>query len=277
MIAKITIYLIAGLLALSVLGGGVYLYMNLGNISKMIAENVASEAMGVKVSIGDVDVGLKDKRVVVSDIKIRNPRGYSKPYIMTIKTVNIKAGGLSKSVLEFDDVKVSGTDVYVEVKNGTTNLHALRDQVNAIAAKRKAKAKATGSVKDKADAKASAAIKIILKKASLSGVILHPSFKLLGEQNLKPVKLNTIYLSGIGTRSNGVVAQDAVSQITAQLMKKLNEYAASSGYLSGLSKKDLREMGVSQVRGKLKEITGGNDEQVEKVIDAVGGKLKDLF
>jgi len=89
MIAKITIYLIATVLAVTVLGGGIYVYMNLGNISKMIAENVASEALGVKVSIGEIDVSVKDKLVTVTDIRVRNPRGYKKPNIMTVRPIFI--------------------------------------------------------------------------------------------------------------------------------------------------------------------------------------------
>jgi len=117
MIAKITIYLIATVLAVTVLGGGIYVYMNLGNISKMIAENVASEALGVKVSIGEIDVSVKDKLVTVTDIRVRNPRGYKKPNIMTVSTVKIKAGSLSQELLNFNDIRVSGANTYVEVKN----------------------------------------------------------------------------------------------------------------------------------------------------------------
>ena len=160
MIAKITIYLIATVLAVTVLGGGIYVYMNLGNISKMIAENVASEALGVKVSIGEIDVSVKDKLVTVTDIRVRNPRGYKKPNIMTVSTVKIKAGSLSQELLNFNDIRVSGANTYVEVKNKTTNLHTLRDQVAGISAKRDA---------EKTDAqRGKKPIKVIIKKFAMT-------------------------------------------------------------------------------------------------------------
>ena len=265
MIAKITIYLIATLLAVTVLGGGIYVYMNLGNISKMIAENVASEALGVKVSIGEIDVSVKDKIVTVSDIRLRNPRGYKKPNIMTVSNVTIKAGSLSPELLKFNDIRVSGTDVFVEVKNQTTNLHTLRDQVAVNSAKRDAEKTEAQRGKEP--------IKVIIQKFALQNTALHPSVTLLGDQDLADVKIDPIYLSGIGVRENGVLAQDAVAQITRQLMKAFNTHALESGFLSGMSVDGLRDMGLKQV-GAIKEKAV---KQITDEIDAVGDRLKSLF
>jgi len=265
MIAKITIYLIATVLAVTVLGGGIYVYMNLGNISKMIAENVASEALGVKVSIGEIDVSVKDKLVTVTDIRVRNPRGYKKPNIMTVSTVKIKAGSLSQELLKFNDIRVSGANTYVEVKNKTTNLHTLRDQVAGISAKRDA---------EKTDAqRGKKPIKVIIKKFAMTNTVIHPSVTLIGDQDLSSVKLDPIYLSGIGTRENGVIAQDAVAQITRQLMAQLNARASAAGYLSGMSVDGLRDMGLKQVHAVKEKAV----KQITDEIDAVGDRLKSLF
>lgn len=274
--AKAIIKFLIFMLAFLFLGAGIWLYINLDQIGKIVAERVASDAMGVDVTIGSLDVGVQDKRIEVRDVRIDNPAGYDKPHIITVDALEIQAGDLSRELVEFDDITASGTNVYVEVKSGTTNLHALRDQVDGIAQKREVEAAQTGSAAAQTKVDASETIKVILRKLSLSGATIHPSVTLIDSQDLRPLDLGTITLSGIGTRENGVLAKDAVSQISQQLLTQFNERAASGGFLSGLSADNLREMGVNQVRGIIDGAKTGN-EKVDQVIDKVGDKLKGLF
>jgi len=262
MVAQKSILTITSIMAALIFGGGAYLYMNLGSITKVITERLASDALGVGVTISTLDIDVQNKIIDVGDIRIKNPDGYAKPYVMSIDSIRVQAQTLSKDLLNFQDITVTGTDVYVEVKEGSTNLHTLRDQVANIAAQRKAE-------KPVESKEGETPVKVIIQNFLLDRAALYPSVTLIQEQDLQPVTIPPIRLTGIGERENGVLVQDAVAQIARHLMKEFNNAAAQSGFLAGMSADTLRDMGLSQVDAVKTRVL---DE-----IDNVGGRLKGMF
>lgn len=234
------------------IGGGVYVFLNLNTLAKPVTERIASETLGVRVSIGSMDIALQDKRVSVSGIKIANPRGFKKPNAVTIDQVSITLASISKELIRFKDISVGGTQAYLEVTEKGTNLQALQKGIK---------------VQPKPEGKAD--IKVIIDRLAVRKAKLNPSVTLLAQQDLQSVDVPDVTLRAIGKKENGVLASEAIAQIAPVLLKSFSKAAGNAGFYQGLSKDTLKELGAAQVKG----VT----DQISKEIDAVSGKLKGLF
>ncbi len=234
MSATKTVFTVSSLALALLFGGGVFILMNLGDIAKNMAEKIASETLGVSVSIGTVDVALQDKTVTVSNIKVGNPKGYKGRHAATIQTVYLKADTLSQVLLKFNDISVSGSEVYLEVKESGTNLTDIKKTVNSKAAK---------------GDKAAQQIKVIIEQMKIEKMRVHPSVLLAGLGDLAPITLPTIRLNNIGTKENGVLAREAIGQIWQSISGEVSKSANSAGFYQGISPDALEDIGVGQIKG----------------------------
>jgi len=247
-----------------IFGGGVYLFMNFGSIAKNVTERVASDTLGVKVSIASLDVSLADKSASVKGLRIGNPDGFSKPHAMSIDNISVALNSVSRELLSFKDIEVGDTKVFLEVKEGGTNLQAIKDGMKTAPSEPKAEPKAEGEA---------APLKVIIDRFALTNAQLHPSVTLLSEQDLKPIVVPDIILTGIGQKENGVLAREAIAQIWSQVAKTMNRAAGNAGFLQGLSADALKDMGLSQVEQIKDRVKGEISGGVEKIT----GGLKSLL
>lgn len=232
MSATKTVFTVSSLAFAILFGGGVFLYMNFGDIAKNMAEKIASDTLGVSVSIGKVDVGLKEKTVTVSNVKVGNPKGYKGSHAATIETIYLKADTLSQALLKFNDVSVTGSEIYLEVKENATNLTDIKKTVNSKAAK---------------GDKAAQQIKVIIEQMKIENMRVHPSVLLTGLGDMQPITLPPIRLNGIGTKENGVLAREAIGQIWQSISNEVSKSANSAGFYQGVSPDALQDIGVGQI------------------------------
>lgn len=214
-------------------GGGILLYLNFGSVAKQLSEDYASRALGVKVEIGRMDVSLQERKVVLSNLSIANPEGYKNPHAVTVARIDILAGNLDRSLLEFRDVNVEGADVYLEITLNGTNLSDIRKNLNPQ----------VGAPQSEGEQ----ALKVILDKLLLNGRV-HPSIAFL-DKEIEPFILPPVAVSNIGRGGNvaGVPAGEAVAQIWTELSKTAVSEANSRGLLAGLSPEVLRDAGMSHL------------------------------
>lgn len=234
-------------------GGGVYILMHLNTLAKPIAERIASDALGVSVTIDNIEVSLKNKRVGVYGIDVANPPGYSKPHAVEIEKANIVLNTASETLIDFKDIFVDGTQVFVEVKEGGTNLHTIRKGIKG--------ADQPGS--------GETPLKVIIQRFILNGAQINPSVTLISEQDLEPITFEPVMLNGIGQRENGILAREAVAQIMEPLLQAFTVEAGDAGFYKGLSPEALKELGVSNF-DQLKT-------QIKDDIDKIGDSVKQLF
>lgn len=260
MSATKTFFTVSSVAVALIFGGGVYLYMNLGDIAKQYTEKAASQALKVSVSIGKMDISIENRKVVVSNIKVDNPPGYSKPHAVTISSVSVELGNLSQELINIKDISVGGTDVYLEVKGNGTNLNVLKENAQSA----EAQGRASETTAD--------AIKVILDRLAMTKATIHPSITLLEGQDLQPVNMPNIVLIGIGKKENGVLAKEAVAQVMSQVLKEAQEVAAGSGFLQGLSTDALKDIGVQQIQGVTDQLKGRLPGELG---DNVGGEIED--
>lgn len=239
-------------------GGGVFLFMNLGDIAKTVAQRVASRTLGVAVSIGTIEVNVPQKSVVVKNVKVANPSGYSRAHAVTIETIHLKANTLSDTLLNFNDVSVSGSEVYLEVKSDRTNLTDIKKNLDRRAAQKDPAAKQ---------------LKVIIDEIKIDKMRVKPSITLLSDADLEPAIVPDIVLTGIGKRQGGVLAGDAIKQIWRDILPQIQKSAAGAGFYQGLSGDALREVGLQQIDA----LRSQAEDQIKNEVDKIGKSINGLF
>ncbi|MEM6781620.1 MAG: hypothetical protein AAF569_07130 [Pseudomonadota bacterium] len=227
-------------LGLVILMGGIFVYLNFGDLTKRAAERIASNALGVTVKISSLDISLTDKKVTVNGLKIGNPPGYKKPYAMTSERINIGLNTASKELIDFKNIQVEGSVVNLEVTEKGTNLNDLKKLAQA---------------KPQKESMGSETIRVIVQNMVIGASTLNPSVTLLGG-DLGTINIPSVRLSGIGRKENGVLARDAITQIITKYMSVAEKEANQAGYLKGVTK----------------EV-----EKIEKVVDDVKKDFKVIF
>jgi hypothetical protein len=224
----------------ALLAGGFYLYINFGSMVTRTAEKIASGALGVAVDIGSIDISLQEKRVIVNTLKIGNPPGYKNPHAITSEKILIGLNTASKDLIDFNDIKVQGSVINLEVNERGMNLVDLRDLANQ---------------KKQRESAGSEQIRVIIKHMVIEASTINPSISLLNRE-IAPIKMPALSFSNIG-KGGGVSAGSAVTQIITKYVSAAQREAQSSGMLSGLP--------------------GGTLDEVKKTIDDAAGSLKKLF
>lgn len=238
-------------------GGGAYVYMNLGSIAKQVTERVATDALGVKVSIGAMDVQLENRRAIVRNLKIANPPGYKKSHAVSVAEISVTLGDLSKELVKIKGISVDGTNVNLEVKDGGTNLNKLANNVKMPPAKDES----------------AAGPKVIIDRFALTKAQLNPTITLIGDQDLTSVVVPDIILTGIGKKENGILAREAVVQVMSKVLNVAQKAAGNAGFYQGLSPEALKDIGAGQIDGikdRIKDKIGGD-------VGDVKDKIKGLF
>lgn len=220
------------------LGGGFYLYQNFGNFITRTAERIASDALGVPVNIGSIRVSLSDKKVSVNSLKIGNPPGYRGAHAMTADAILIGFNTASKELIDFKDIQVKGSVVYLEVNEKGMNLVDLKTLAN----QRKQK-ESVGSEQ----------IRVIVRNMLIDASIINSRITFV-DHDIPPINMPPLTFSNIGS-GRGIEAKDAIVQILSRYFTSVEKEARKSGMLN--------------------DIPGMNDAR--KAIDDAATNLKKLF
>jgi len=266
--AKLALFLFSAIVLLVVVLG-TYLYVNIDSLAKDYAEKAASEALGVPVTIGEMNVLLDQKKVVVNDIAVANPQGYKNKYALKVKNITVAGESFSKELLVFSQVLVDGTAVNLEVNEAGVNLGALKTKSQQMAQQT-----SQGAASKSSDGASD--IKVVVRKFALTGAQLTPSVTLLAGNDLPVVKVPDIHVNGIGERENGVTPEEAIAQIMDVVLDKFNGTANSAGFLEGVSLDMLNDIGVSTGEVFKKNLKKSYKKEVEKFKKGFGD-LKGMF
>ena len=248
--------LLAGVIGLVAIGA-VVLYLNLGNVAKALTEKIGTETLGVKVSVSSMDISLQDKKVEVKGLKIGNPPGYKNADSLSVDLIRVVGESFSKDLLVFDEITVSGTKVNMEVEKNGTNLSDLKKNI---------KPKASADEKTETGKP----IKVIVRKLTIDDATLNPAVMLIS-QEMKPVTMPDIVLTGIGQKTNGVLISEAVAQVLDKVTKVATQAASQQGMLQGMDDAALKEIGTQMDMGK------SLLDNAKKDMDGLKDGLKGLF
>lgn len=109
-------------------------------------EKAASKALGVEVSISDLDVSIFSGTASITGVKVKNPQGYNIENLLELDRVDIKANlssMLSQTVI-VQSVHLDGMNVSLEQKGLSNNL---KDVMDFISSRKKDKSKELTSSK----------------------------------------------------------------------------------------------------------------------------------
>ena len=244
-------------LALALLfGGGVYLLTNINLIAKNYIEHEASRTLGVHVTLGSLNIDLKGRSARATDLVIGNPQGFEKPYAAKAKTITVVLGPSSKQLAQFKNIDVVGTEVNLEVHDNITNLAAIKN-----------------NTKTPEEGPAAEAMKVIIDKLTISQAQIKPGAVLFTSEDLAPVPVPDIILTGIGRKENGILVHDVIGQVWAHAAHKLDAQALQAGLLEGMDQDALREMGLG-FGARFKE---NLQQSVQDKVDAIGEGIDTLF
>ena len=271
-VAKLSLYLF-GFGVLLLVAGAIYLYVNMNSLAKDITEQVASNALGVPVSIGEMDIRLDEKKVVVNNIKVANPKGYKGAHAVKVSNVTVALDSFSKEMLNFAMIGVSGTMVDLEVTPKGTNLGDLKKNIAARSKSVKGQEPTADQVADVQSKKHD--IKVIVQDFVMSGAQITPSVTLL-KNDLDPISVPDIRLRGIGQKENGVLAHEAVAQIMDGVLQEFNKSSNKAGFLQGLPLDIMNDIGVSTIDVFQKNLKDSYEGEVDRLKQGVEG-LKGLF
>ncbi len=255
MSATKTVMTVSSLTMALLFGGGVFLFMNMGAVAKHVTERIASDTLGVRVQITQMDLSLQDKTVSVSGLRIANPPGFKKTHAMTVGNISIALNSISKELIHFKNIAVTDTDVNLEVREGTTNLNTIKKQMK--------------SKPQETQEGAQEQIKVIIDRMAITQAQLNPSVVLFSEQDLTSVAVSDIILTGIGRKENGILAREAIVQVWNGISRAVNKSANSAGFYQGMSPDAVKDMGLSQVQ-QFKD-------QLKKDVETLGDGIKGLF
>lgn len=223
----------------TVIAAGGFIYLNLGNMITLTAENIASGALGVAVDIGSIDVSLPDKKVTVTSITIANPPGYSNKHAITSEKILIGLNTASKELIDFKDIRVEGSVVNLEVNGKGSNLTDLKKLAEA---------------KPQKESAASEQVRVIIQHMVIGASTLNPSITLL-DKKLPSITVPPVNISGIGAGSKtGTDADKAIVRVLSQYITVLEREASRADMLEGMPTGD-----------------------IEKTLEDVGNSIKSLF
>ncbi|MCB9988023.1 MAG: hypothetical protein H6868_01670 [Rhodospirillales bacterium] len=248
--------MIAGFVMLLIVGGA-FLYLNFGNIAKVLTEKIGSETLGVRVSLTKMDIAPQEKRVDVSGLKIANPPGYKKPQVLTVDTIRVVGESFSKELLVFKEITVSGTNINMEVTENGTNLSDLKKNIKPKAS---------------ADEKTASGepIKVIIRKLTIDDATLSPAVMLI-DRDMAPVTMPDLVMTGIGQKTNGVLVSEAVAQVLDRVTKEATRAASQQGMLQGMDEQALKELGAQMNIGQ------GLLDQTKEDVKGLTEGIKNLF
>jgi hypothetical protein len=125
--------IIAALAVLIVIAGvSVYLYNSIDTIVKNGIERYGTDVCGTKVSVGSVDISLKNGRGTIRDVRVANPGGFSHDSAVRLgeATVAIDIGSLNRDPLVIKEIRVTAPVVSAEVDEKlATNVGVIRNHV----------------------------------------------------------------------------------------------------------------------------------------------------
>jgi len=235
-ILKIVLSTVAIVLLLLV-GSGVYLSRNLPDIIKGIVEKEAPQVTGTDVTLGGVQIIYGTGRVVVKDLVIKNPTGFSSPHAFWLHKLvfQISIPSVFQDVVVIDELSIENANIIAEQAGNSlkTNLQVIADHAKS----------ATGNAKNPPSD--SAPKKVIIREFRFTG----NSIDLVSEQwGDRTIAIPDLVLNDIGKKKEGGLTPDQLSQHIIKLVTRQANEAA---------KEELRELAKSTITGKIKDKLGG--------------------
>jgi len=256
---------ILGLVLVVLVGGFLYVYLNLNGLIKGAVEEFAPRYTQTEVSLGGVSVSLSGEGGL-SDLVIGNPQGYKGERALSLGALDValEPESLTSDVIVIHKLEIVAPAITYEPGGSAgSNLQQLvkniQDSTQSAGGGSSSDGEAAG------EAKKVIIDSLVIRDGEVS--VITP----LSEQPLS-VGLPTIEFSDIGRDKGG----EYIPVVVKQVMKKVTDATAK---VANVSLDDLKAQLKGKVTDEVKKAIGdGVPPQLQdQVGDGVGEKLKGLF
>ena len=222
-ILKIVAISIVVLLAIA-LGIAYYSSGKIDAYVKTAIEKYGSDSLGTKVSVGEVNISLRQTTATITNLEIANPPGFDDPIAFKAGlieiTLNSKESKLDSVVI--DRILLNSPMVFYIKTKQTDNLSSLQDQA-ARSSNNSQSADKTGGSKDKGREQP----RILIKKFDIERANLSYRDTRIVSTTVN-LKLDDIHIVDIDTGKNGAGTQEAVSKIVNAIVPAVKQAAIKS-------------------------------------------------
>lgn len=267
---KIIVGIIVVLLVV-LLGAILTLPLTIGPVVKKAAATFGPQALGVSVSIGDVKLRPIAGQLLISDIKIGNPEGYSAKDAFVVKTIdiNLKTASLLKGdVIEIKKILIDAPEISYETKDGLSNFDTMLAR-----AKTAEKSEETKADKDSPAQKSKK--KVIIDEFVLTGSKVSYASSLTFNKPIT-LPLPPVRINDIGKESGGASMIEALNQVFGSIVGGLKDAITKLATGSADAIKDVGK-GAVDAAGSLGKGAADAAGAAGDAVKDTGKKLKGLF
>ncbi|PIW30231.1 MAG: hypothetical protein COW30_02895 [Rhodospirillales bacterium CG15_BIG_FIL_POST_REV_8_21_14_020_66_15] len=266
-----------GAVIVIVIGVGIYLFMFAGDLIKTAVESIGSDATQAKVTLKAVDIDMFQGTGGMRGLVVGNPKGFKTPSAFELGNISLvlDKNSIGKNPIVIKSITITGPVVTYEKSGGTSNVDAIKANVDAYAKK----FGGTGGAAKKEPSSAEEQ-KLVIEKLTVTGGKARLNAGVLGDKTLD-ASLPDLTLTDIGKDSGGSspaqVAKAVIDKLTAGVMaiypEKLigNAAAALEGAAKGAT--DAMKGAAGGAGDAVKGVTEG----AGKAMEGAGEKLKGLF
>jgi hypothetical protein len=243
------------------IGGGVYLYSNLGGIIKSAIETYGSDATKAEVTLASVDLDAGSGKAALNALAVGNPSGFktAKAFQLGQVAVQLDTSTLNADTIVINSVLIDGPRITYELASGGSNVDAIKRNVDEYA-------KQFGGGGSSSSSSEGEGPKIVIEKLTITGGEVNVSASFLNGKELG-AKLPTLTLTDIGKDDGGASPAEVIKQV----IDKMTAGVGTS--VSGLNL-DALAKGAGEQAKKLLE---GAGEGASGTLDGAGKKLKGLL
>ena len=234
----------------------------IGPIVKTAAAVGGPKALGVPVSVGDVKLSPLAGSLVISQVKVGNPKGYSDKNAFAVDKVEVGLNlkSLLSDTIVVKKIQIDAPAITFESKDGQSNFDALLSNAK----------KSSEAEKAKKPEKKKAGKKVIIEEFTLnSGKVSYASGLTLGKALTIP--LPSLTVRDIGKASGGTTAVDALTEVINGILNGLTQAVTGAAGAAGDLLKGLGGSASGVAKGATEALKGAAGGATDALKGATGG------
>jgi len=254
--------IVAALVLIVVVGGGLYLYFSFSSLVKAGVETYAPRITKTKVTLGSVSVSLLGGSATINDLIVGNPSGFKSDKALAIgkASISLDIGSVMSPVVHIKEVQVASPLVVFESGQGSNNLSVIQKNIASAAPPPSSPQPASSGNEQPAKKFIIDHLVISDAKATLAMPQLSGATQLVGQESSASVTLPTIDMRDLGTKEGGLPPAKIAEQVMARLQQQAQQAVTANAQklMEGIGKGagDILNQGQSGAQGVGDQLKG---------------------